>query len=68
MSDQTAREQRIQHVIDIDIPAWQTSNADWFTVKLIGLIAKADLKNRERIRLGFPLEVEAYERWCHSDD
>lgn len=56
-------EARIQHILDIDIPAWQASGADWFTVRLLGLIAKADLTNRERLKLGFPEEVEAYERW-----
>ena len=59
-------EQRIKHVMDIDIPAWQNGNGDWFTIKLLSLIAKADLSNRERIRAGFPLEVTAYERWLNG--
>lgn len=37
---------------------------DWFTAHLLRLIAKADAQNRERIREGFPKEVEAYERWA----
>ena len=53
----------VRHVMAIDIPAWQHGSGDWFTVKLLALIAKADLQNRERIRRGFPQEVEAYERW-----
>jgi len=57
------REARVRHVFDIDIPAWQNGSGDWFTVKLLALIAKADLRNRERIRTGFPCEVEAFERW-----
>ena len=56
-------EARIKHVLEIDIPAWQNGVASWFTVMLLGLIAKADTDNRERIRDGFPAEVEAYERW-----
>lgn len=36
---------------------------DNFTVRLFELIAKADLNNRERLRLGFPDEVEVYEGW-----
>ena len=36
---------------------------DWFSAYLIRLIAKADKFNRERIRLGFPEHVEAYETW-----
>lgn len=57
---------RVQHILDIDIPAWQRGGGDWFTVQLIGLIAKADHMNRERIRDCFPSEVEAYERWMQS--
>jgi hypothetical protein len=57
-------ENYIQHLINIDIPAWQNGSGDWFTVKLLALIAKADLSNRARIRLVYPMEVEAYERWC----
>lgn len=59
-------EVRIKHVIDVDISAWQNGRGDWFTVRLLGLIANADLRNRERIRAGFPLEVEAYERVFRS--
>lgn len=39
------------------------SESDWFTGRLLRLITSADLVNRERIRLGFPEEVRAYERW-----
>lgn len=38
-------------------------HGDWFTAQLLRLIAKADRTNRERIRKGFPAEVEAYEKW-----
>ncbi len=61
------QEARIKHVLDVDIPAWQTGSGDWFTIKLIALIAKADPTNRERIRDGFPFEVEAFERWNRGD-
>jgi hypothetical protein len=36
---------------------------DWFTAQLLRLCAKADLRNLERIRLGFPEVVEAFEKW-----
>jgi hypothetical protein len=39
---------------------------DWFTAKLLRLIAKADASNRERLRLGFPDEVAAYDAWAHG--
>jgi len=38
-------------------------SGDWFHAYLARLIAKADAMNRERIRLGFPDEVAAFERW-----
>lgn len=39
---------------------------DWFTAKLLRLIAKADSSNKERLRLGFPEEVEAYEAYVNN--
>lgn len=39
---------------------------DWFTAQLLRLIAKADTWNRARLRLAFPEEVAAYERWLHE--
>lgn len=36
---------------------------DWFTAELLRLIAKADAENRNKLRLGFPEEVAAYEWW-----
>lgn len=39
------------------------SLGDWFTAQLLRLCAKADGSNLERLRRGFPEEVEAYERW-----
>jgi len=50
----------------IDIPMWQAGGGDWFTIKLLQLIAKSDTQNLERIRKGFPLEVRAYEEWYHG--
>jgi len=43
-------------------------HGDWFTAKLLRLIAKADHENREKLRLGFPEEVAAYERWLMDGD
>jgi hypothetical protein len=37
-----------------------------FTAQLLRLIAKADLSNREKLRLGFPEVVEAYEKWFNG--
>lgn len=40
-------------------------HGDWFTAQLLRLCAKADAQNLERIRLGFPDVVAAYEDWYH---
>lgn len=36
---------------------------DWFSAQLLRLVAKADTKNRERLRKGFPETVALYEAW-----
>lgn len=41
-------------------------HGDWFTADLLRLIAHADKNNIEKIRLGFPEEVEAYEKWYNG--
>jgi hypothetical protein len=41
---------------------------DWFTARLIRLIAKADRVNREKLRLGFPEEVAAWETYAFGKD
>jgi hypothetical protein len=38
-------------------------HGDWFTAQLLRLCAKADPRNLEKIRLGFPEVVEAFEKW-----
>jgi len=53
----------LEHLHRIDIPMWQQGGGDWFTIRLLQLIAKADTQNRENIRKGFPTEVQAYEEW-----
>lgn len=40
---------------------------DWFGAQLIRLIAKADTENREKLRLGFPDYVKAWEKWFYAD-
>ena len=40
---------------------------DYFTARLLRLINKADSSNREKLRLGFPEEVEAYESYMRGD-
>ncbi len=42
-------------------------DGDWFTAQLLRLIQKADRFNRELLRKGFPVEVEAVEEWEQSD-
>mgnify|MGYP001615090903 CR=1 FL=1 len=39
----------------------------WFNAHLLRLIDKADLHNRERLRMAFPDAVEAYEAWFYHD-
>lgn len=36
---------------------------DWFSAQIIRLCHKADTGNRERLRLGFPDHVAAWEKW-----
>lgn len=38
-------------------------HGSWFSAQLLRLCAKADQSNLERIRLGFPEHVQAYEDW-----
>jgi hypothetical protein len=45
---------------------WQSSSGTNFTSLLFVLIQKSDPDNRDRLRLGFPLEVEAIEVWSAS--
>ena len=40
---------------------------DWFTSDVFRLCAHADLSNMERIRLGFPETVAAFEAWHNRD-
>ena len=42
-------------------------HGDWFTAKLLRLIAKADLHNRELLWKGFPEEVATYENWLNKN-
>lgn len=47
---------------------WRVGDGTNFHSKLYNLIAKADRWNRERIRLGFPEEVKAFEQWENADE
>ena len=47
----------------MELEAAMGGYGDWFTSFLLRLIAKADIENRELIRLGFPDHVAAFERW-----
>ena len=52
-----------------DLYLWQTNpSADHFTVMLYRLLNKADPVNKERIGVGFPTELLAYELWYNSPD
>lgn len=44
-----------------------TGDGDWFSAKLIRLIADADVDNREALREAYPDHVAAYERWLAGD-
>jgi hypothetical protein len=37
---------------------------DWFSARLLRLIAKADIENRALLRQVFPDHVQTYEEWC----
>lgn len=43
---------------------WQCSGSNNFTSQLFDLIAKADFRNREKIRNAFPMEVFVYCEWA----
>ena len=38
-------------------------DGDWFTARLLRLIAAADMINRDRIRIAYPEEVSTFEKW-----
>lgn len=42
------------------------ANADHFTAKLFHLRHKADMCNRERLKVAFPDEMEVYEEWNNA--
>ena len=43
-------------------------HGDWFGAHLLRLIRKADVINRELLRLVFPHHVEAVEAWYKKED
>jgi hypothetical protein len=56
-------EEYIQHLKDIDIPAWQFGKGDWFTIHLFRLFAKADETNTFKLASVFPEEYAAFAWW-----
>jgi len=47
-----------------DFKLYRTNGAcSSFVASLYNLIERADKNNREKIRLGFPVEVEIFEEW-----
>lgn len=52
----------IAHIEDI-----LYGEGDWFSAKLLRLIAKADEDNLERLRKGFPRHVEVLELWRRGE-
>lgn len=46
---------------------WQYDRGDNFTQMFYTLYAKGDSDNKGRLRLGFPVEVRAYEEWYNSE-
>lgn len=49
----------LDHFEQLLIPSWGT----WYAAHLIRLLAKADVDNRNLLRLAYPEEVAAFERW-----
>lgn len=43
-------------------------HGDWFTAKLLRLIAKADAENLAKLEQVYPQEVGAYKAWLLSKD
>ena len=56
-------EEYIQHLKDVDIPAWQSGRGDWFTIHLFRLFQKADSGNQYKLASVFPEEYEAFSWW-----
>jgi hypothetical protein len=53
--------------VDVErIDAIMGGAGDHFTAQLLRLIGKADMFNRERMRIAFPDEVALYERWLNQ--
>ena len=57
----------LDHLLRVDIPAWQQGWGDWFTIQLFSLMAKADGGNFARLKDAFPVEAEAFEMWQKGD-
>ena len=49
-----------------EIEAAFSGTGDWFTSHLLRLLVNSDPENTERIRLGFPAHVAAWERWKYN--
>lgn len=58
----TSPSKNIDLLLTIDIPQW-LNGCQSFTSQLFELINRADRRNREKLRAGFPDEVTAYEIW-----
>ena len=50
-----------------NIKLWQQGSSQCFGVKLIQLIAKADMVNKIRLELGFKDYVNAYNAWYYKE-
>ena len=46
---------------------WQYSMDGGFRHLLMDTISRADSRNLEKLRLGFPVHVKAYERFAHEN-
>ena len=50
-----------------EVYRWQTNpKADWFTAKLLSLMAKADALNSIKLGVVYPYEQQAYLEWLNS--
>lgn len=56
------RKEAVQHLKE-----WQNGDAH-FTCVLYTLISKADVPNKYKLRLAFPMEFNVYESWYLSED
>lgn len=48
---------------EVELYYWQMRRSGSFSTALFDMIAKADIHNQSKLALGFPEEVEAFQRY-----